>query len=173
MPRCLSVSNKNNEKLSPGLQHLIDEHIQLLKLLDELLVFVHNIENNLEIVANFTKLTEKVLVFFHHLKPHSEKEENILFPMIKKYVAREWAPLKVMEREHREATIKLHQFLKTTKDKHSIISEDTMKYLALLINQVYKILTEHFAKEENVLFPLTEKKISLAEKEILNRKLIN
>jgi regulator of cell morphogenesis and NO signaling len=43
--------------------------------------------------------------------------------------------------------------------------------LAALIKSAYLILTEHFAKEENVLFPMAERMLSDDEKEKLYQKI--
>lgn len=161
-------------KLCLPLQQLKDEHIPLRKQMDDLKILADTIGENPDTddwSETILFLAEKVNQFTSELEPHSDREEGILFPMMYKYIGRESGPIAVMEYEHDTAK----NYLNTFKDQVSIISGAVEKNkateLAKLVIEAYYVLTDHFMKEENVLFPMAEKFFSDAEKEELARKL--
>lgn len=107
---------------------------------------IHNgeVENITEALSQFRKDTE---AFSARLKHHSEREENVLFTMMARYIGRDSGPIAVMEYEHDEAEKYIEIFLNSTKT----IDEEQADVLASYIQQMYEMLTSHFFKEENVL----------------------
>lgn len=165
-------TNNRNVKLCSGLQQLKDEHVDLLKMLDALNEAGESLVNqNTDLETNFQQLTNDLQVFYKDLRPHSEKEEEVLFKMMSKYLPESGGPIEVMEEEHNRARGLIHKYLDEV-DSGNELTDKTMKQLAQSVVQVHTILTDHFAKEENVLFPMAERMFSDAEKEILNEKLI-
>ena len=57
------------------------------------------------------------------------------------------------------------------KAEQSGLSLEVMKELTQLVKSAYHILTEHFSKEENVLFPMAERMLSDDEKKELYRRI--
>ncbi|MED3715652.1 hemerythrin domain-containing protein [Neobacillus thermocopriae] len=156
-------------ELSKGLKQLKEEHLPLLEQLDGLFRLTKKIDQDESILTNFTNLSKKVKEFQKALDPHSEKEEGILFPMMGTYIGTTSGPIAVMEFEHDQAKLKIKTFLeKTNNNNHS---PEEMKNLSALIQEAYFILTEHFAKEENVLFPMAERILSDEEKEKLYQRI--
>lgn len=169
---CMNANNRNIA-LCPGLQQLKNEHVSLLAMLEELRILGSSlVEKETDINAEFNLLTEKLQLFYRDLGPHSEKEENVLFRMMEKYLPKSGGPIEVMEDEHNRARALIHHYLDETNEEKLNLSDEVKKQLAGSLVKVHTILTDHFAKEENVLFPMAERMFSDAEKQILNEKLI-
>jgi regulator of cell morphogenesis and NO signaling len=168
MSGCMSsFGGMSPVELSKGLHQLKSEHPPLLAQLDGLFNLTKQIEADSG-EENFLELISKVKEFKAALDPHSEREEGVLFPMMGVYIGTTSGPIAVMEYEHDQAKAKIHDFLEKA---HSCEREDEQKNLAALIKGAYFILTEHFAKEENVLFPMAERMLSDDEKEELFQKI--
>ncbi|MFB3162685.1 hemerythrin domain-containing protein [Neobacillus sp. 179-C4.2 HS] len=153
--------------LSKGLHQLKSEHPSLLAQLEGLYNLTQQIEAGYD-EEKFVRLISKVKEFKAALDPHSEREEGVLFPMMGVYIGTTSGPIAVMEYEHDQAKANIHEFLKNA---NSFQADDEKKNLAALIKSAYLILTEHFAKEENVLFPMAERMLSDDEKEELYQKI--
>lgn len=168
MNGCMSsFGSVSPAELSKGLYQLKSEHPPLLAQLEGLFNLTKQIEAN-SVEENFFELINKVKEFKAALDPHSEREEGVLFPMMGVYIGTTSGPIAVMEYEHDQAKAKIHEFLEKAASSKA---EDEKKNLAALIKSAYFILTEHFAKEENVLFPMAERMLSDDEKEKLYQKI--
>jgi regulator of cell morphogenesis and NO signaling len=169
MSSCMSgFGGASQGEMSKGLEQLKGEHPSLLSQLDGLYHLTQLIEQGVEVEKNFTELIHKVEKFKSDLDPHSEREEGVLFPMMGVYIGTTSGPIAVMEYEHDQAKSKIGEFLEKSGDNQTI---DSKKNLAMLVKNAYFILTEHFSKEENVLFPMAERMLSDDEKEELYRKI--
>jgi regulator of cell morphogenesis and NO signaling len=151
--------------LSEGLAQLKSEHPPLLEKLEGLLELSQKVEHEIDLEESFNQLKTDVKVFISELDPHSEREEGVLFKMMEKYIGKS-GPIAVMEYEHEQAKTFIGTFLNKTNSEELISSEDQKKYAGLIKNAYYT-LTEHFAKEENVLYPMAERMLSDEEKEEL------
>ncbi len=155
--------------LCSPLQQLKDEHGPLNEMKKELYDISSNIEKTeeaewLEVIM---KLREKVESFVAVLEPHSQREEGVLFEMMEKYIGRNSGPIAVMEYEHDQAKSNIGKFLIETEHLSDNLLKDDAKRLATFVSEAYLILTDHFMKEENVLFPMAEKMLSDEEKQEL------
>ncbi|TDL72847.1 hemerythrin domain-containing protein [Rhodococcus qingshengii] len=155
-------------ELSKGLNQLKSEHPPLLAQLEGLFKLTKQIEEDSTSENTFEELINKVNEFKAALDPHSEREEGVLFPMMGVYIGTTSGPIAVMEYEHDQAKAKIHEFLEKATDTQTV---DEKKKSAELVKNAYYILTEHFAKEENVLFPMAERMLSDDEKEELYQKI--
>jgi hemerythrin-like domain-containing protein len=92
-------------------------------------------------------------------KCHHGKEEEFLFPALEVAgVPREGGPIGVMLNEHEQGR-KLVAKLKTAlADCQSGKNADTSK-VQWIINEYVKLLTQHIAKENTVLFPMADDKV--------------
>lgn len=175
MSGCMS-SMFNNEitSLCAPLQRLKDEHGPLNLQKSELYSLSSQIEKEGD-EANWgnliMQLREKVIAFIAELEPHSEREEGVLFPMMAKYIGNESGPIAVMEYEHDQAKWNIAKFIELTENLTTSIEKETAQKLASYITTAYLILTDHFSKEENVLFPMAENILTDEEKEILEQKI--
>ncbi|MGI8385580.1 hemerythrin domain-containing protein [Robertmurraya sp. P23] len=171
MQGCMSSMMDRNVELCEGLQQLKNEHPPLLLMLDGLLETcqqIERVETTRETV--FKELIQKVEAFFHELEPHSEREEGVLFSMMEKYIGRESGPIAVMEYEHDQAKGFIGTFLKAALSNDTYTDEEMME-LAGLIKNAYYTLVDHFAKEENVLFPMAQNFFSEEEKQELKDRI--
>ncbi|MCQ5365470.1 hemerythrin domain-containing protein [Anoxybacillus salavatliensis] len=164
-----SLVGHESVSLCPPLQRLKEEHGPLNEEKYALFVAAKSIYDGEEqdVVQAFIRLREKVQQFLQHLEPHSRREEDVLFPMMERYIGKQFGPIAVMEYEHQEAKQNIATFLQKTE---TIRSEEA-KQLASYVMNAYMILTDHFAKEEQVLFPMAEKLLSAEEKEELAKKI--
>lgn len=166
MSGCMSsFGGMSPVELSKGLHQLKSEHPPLLVQLEELFKLTEQIE---EVENSFEDLIKKVNEFKAALDPHSEREEGILFPMMGVYIGTTSGPIAVMEYEHDQAKAKIQEFLQIADSSKTV---EEKKNLSDLIKNAYFILIEHFAKEENVLFPMAERMLSDDEKEELYVKI--
>ncbi|OIJ10486.1 hypothetical protein BKP37_18295 [Anaerobacillus alkalilacustris] len=157
---------------SAPLKQLIDEHPSLLAKMAEFNQMIETYEE--DDTTNWTKsvyeLHDKITSFITELEPHSNREEDVLFEMMVKYIGREGGPIAVMEYEHSTAKLNLKEFM----DKVSVIKEENKEVskeeafsLFHHLKIVYMTLTDHFMKEENILFPMAEQMLSDEEKQEL------
>lgn len=169
MSGCMSsFGGASPVELSKGLRQLKSEHLPLLAQLEGLFNLNTQIQEDTGIENIFDELIIKVNEFKSALDPHSEREEGVLFPMMGVYIGTTTGPIAVMEYEHDQAKAKIHEFL----DKAgSSKTEQEKKDLSDLVKNAYYILTEHFAKEENVLFPMAQRMLSGDEKEELYQRI--
>lgn len=153
-------------ELSEGLAQLKSELPPLLEKLDGLYELTQKVDQEINLEDTFPKLIEDVKIFISELEPHSNREEGVLFRMMEKYTGVGTGPIAVMEYEHDQAKMFIGTFLEKTNQAEALSVEIQKKY-ALLIRNAYFTLTEHFSKEENVLFPMAERMLSDDEKEEL------
>ncbi|WP_161568307.1 hemerythrin domain-containing protein [Anaerobacillus alkaliphilus] len=158
------------------LQQLIDEHPSLLAKMAEFnqLVLSYESSNSVEDWNDaINNLHLKITAFIEELEPHSDREEDILFEMMVKYIGREGGPIAVMEYEHNTAKLNLKEFMdkvESIKNEKKIITKDEALTIFRHLKIVYMTLTDHFMKEENILFPMAEQMLSDDEKIELSNK---
>ncbi|MBV7503939.1 hemerythrin domain-containing protein [Bacillus sp. sid0103] len=170
MSGCMSaLGGMPQAELCKGLKQLKSEHPPLLKQLEEIYDLTQKIDQEIDIETNYATLTTIVNEFKTALDPHSEREEGILFPMMGVYIGTTSGPIAVMEYEHDQAKANIGEFL--TKVESGLGSIEEKKQAAQLIQNAYFILTEHFSKEENVLFPMAERMLTDEEKAELFQKI--
>lgn len=170
MSGCMSaMGGMASMELSKGLNQLKGEHPPLLAQLEELHELTKKIELQTDPEQTFFGLKTKVEKFKAELDPHSEREEGVLFPMMGVYIGTSSGPIAVMEYEHDQAKSKIKEFLLVAEKGE--LSTIEIKSAAELIKNAYYILTEHFSKEENVLFPMAERMLTVEEKEELFQKI--
>lgn len=159
--------------LCSPLQKLKDEHGPLNEMKKELFDISSAIENfeEAEWLEVITNLRMRVESFIAILDPHSQREEGVLFEMMAKYIGRTSGPIAVMKYEHDQAKSNIGTFLKNTESLSKDLTKDDAKKLASYVTEAYLILTDHFMKEENVLFPMAEKMLTDEEKLELEQKI--
>ncbi|MBP2241518.1 hemerythrin-like domain-containing protein [Cytobacillus eiseniae] len=162
-----------NGILSAPLQQLKDEHIFLRAQMDQFYELAEDIEfdSGPAVIQLFAKLHEQVLAFTEELKVHSKREEEGLFPMMIRCLGENDNTIEVMEEEHEKAEGHLQNFLTEAHQMGSAIDDDAAQWITVYAVQAHATLTQHFAKEEKMLFPLAEKILSAEDKEELERLL--
>jgi regulator of cell morphogenesis and NO signaling len=162
----------SNAFLSAPLQQLMDEHVALRKDMDHFYEITEEIESDSgpAVVQLFAKLHERVSAFSIALKAHSKREDEGLFPMMSRRLGENDRTIAVMEEEHEKAEGHLQDFLSEAEQAGSSIDENAAQWITVYAVQAYATLTQHFAKEEKVLFPMAEKILSLNEKQELEHR---
>ena len=158
--------------LSAPLQQLMDEHVSLRAEMDLIYEITEDIESDSgpSVVQLFTKLSEQVSAFNEKLKEHSKREEEGLFPLITSHLGANDRTIDEMEAEHEKAEQHLQDFLLEAERVGITIDEDAAGWVTVYAVQALATLTQHFAKEEKILFPLAENILSVHEKEELERR---
>lgn len=165
MDGCMSAFNGNQPgALCKGLSQLKAEHVPLLEKLDGMFAICSKIDKNENQEGNFAQLVPAVKVFIAELEIHSEREERVLFRMMENYLGVGMGPVAVMEYEHEQAKSLIGKFLENTEGHQEALSSERIKENSDLIKSAYFTLVDHFAKEENVLFPMAERMLSDEEK---------
>lgn len=158
-----------NVVLCKALQQLKNEHVKLRADMDQFYNLAEEIEyeSGPIVVQLFLELYEQVSAFAERLKKHSNKEDNGLFPMMSGHLEENDRTIEEMEEEHEKAEGHLNSFLTEAKELGADLEEDEAQTMTVYVQQAYATLTQHFAKEEKVLFPMAEKILSSHEKEEL------
>lgn len=79
------------------------------------------------------------------LASHAKLEDDLLFPILEPHLPHQ-GPLGVMRREHEQIEMALEDAL----------NADDVPALTDAVHEVIELARSHFAKEENVLFPMAE-----------------
>ncbi|MEH7225564.1 hemerythrin domain-containing protein [Bacillus sp. JJ1566] len=161
--------------LSAPLQQLKDEHKSLRENMDRFYETAEEIEfeSGPEVLELFANLFEQVSVFNGMLGVHSNREEEGLFPLMNRHLGENDRTIETMEFEHHKAEQHLRDFLDEAVKAGASIDEYKAQTITVYAVQAYATLTQHFAKEENMLFPLAEKILSTEEMDELERILLN
>lgn len=164
---------QSNTELSAPLQQLQDEHVLLRAAMNRF----YEISEDLEYEAGpavrdlFSQLHEQVAAFAKILKAHSRREEEALFPLVSRHLKADDRTIETMEFEHEKAEQHLRDFLEEADRAGAAIAEGDAKSAAISAVQAHATLTQHFAKEEKMLFPLAQSLLQPAEVEELARLL--
>lgn len=155
------------------LKQLINEHPSLLAKMAEFNKMVQAFEfddPNTDWNQAIDQLHEKITLFIFELGPHSDREEDVLFEMMVKYIGREGGPIAVMEYEHASAKLNLKEFMDKVaaiNAENKTVSKEDALNLFHHLKIVYLTLTDHFSKEESILFPMAEQILNAEEKQEL------
>ena len=159
--------------LSAPLQQLKDEHVSLRGDMDLIYEITEEIEfdSGPAVAQLFAKLYERISAFNDKLKAHSKCEEVGLFPVMARHLENNDRTIEVMEYEHEKAEQHLQDFLTEADKLGPAIDENDAQAITVYAVQALATLTQHFAKEEKVLFPLAENILSVDEMKELERLL--
>jgi regulator of cell morphogenesis and NO signaling len=169
--RRYSTWDAMNEKWSAPLQQLMDEHVLLRADMDVIYEIIEEIEfeSGNAVFQRFTELAKLISIFTAKLRAHSKQEEEGLFPMMTRNLSENDRTIDEMEREHEKAEKHLQDFLSEAGKAGTAIDENDIQWITTYAFQAHATLTQHFAKEEKVLFPLAESLLSIEEKTELER----
>lgn len=168
-----AMMNGEQVELSAPLARLKQEHGPLREQMDEFARLAAGIgtgEERDDWREPLAALRAKVQAFADRLEPHSDLEEGILFPLMAKYIGRETGPIYVMEYEHDQAKGNLRVFLERSAESDAPVTALQAAEIASYAAAAHTILTEHFMKEENILFPMAENLLSAEDKQLLAEK---
>jgi regulator of cell morphogenesis and NO signaling len=160
-----------NIVLCAPLQQLKDEHVSLRKAMNQFYDIAEEIEyeSGPDAVQLFTILHQLIQDFTEKLKAHSKKEDDVLFPMVRRHLSASDRSIEGMVFEHEKAEQHLHDFLTEAAQARGEMNDDKAQWITVYAVQAYTTLIQHFATEEKVLFPLAETVLSVHEKKELGR----
>jgi regulator of cell morphogenesis and NO signaling len=154
--------------LCPALQQFKQEHVTLREQMEQLFQLA---EAAREHPIDWPGLKEKAIRFEQELTAHSEREEEFLFTLMAQYIGRETGPIAVMEYEHQQGKKNLQTFIEKLNQADASVHIEKAKEITAFMIEAYHVLSQHFMKEENVLFPMAERLLSSEEKDFLAKKL--
>lgn len=157
-----SLEGATKTLASPGhpIHTLMEEHKILLQFADKL----KNVAEKITAAKSFTAAGESIESLNHvakHFKEsekHYVREENVLFPYLEKHGITH--PPAIMWAEHNDIREKKKKLYKLVDTKESMSFEDFTRKLAELAKSTEDMLSSHFYKESNILFPAALKVIS-------------
>ena len=157
--------------LSAPLQQLMNEHVTLRAFMDLINEMTEEIEftSGSAVVQLFPTLHQQISAFNDMLVAHSRREEEGLFPMMTRRLGENDRTIETMEFEHKKAEQHLQDFLTHANEAGLNCTENDAQSITVYAVQALATLTQHFAKEEKVLFPLAEKILSVNEKKELEQ----
>jgi PAS domain S-box-containing protein len=152
-----------NMKPSQPISILMEEHKIMLQLAEKLVSLANKIlkVNDMRYVTEEIHQVEHVAEDFTDSEKHYLREENVLFPIVEKHGITE--PPAIMWMEHdqiRELKKKLQQLVK---DVNTPNFEDFKAALWETAKALSDLLTSHFYKENNILFPAAMNVVTEAE----------
>jgi regulator of cell morphogenesis and NO signaling len=158
-------------KLCAPLQQLKDEHVSLRKDMNRFYEIAEEIESDSgpEVIELFAELYNQVSAFTKKLKAHSKREDDGLFPLMARRLGENDRTIENMESEHEKAEQHLQDFLTEAHRAGTTIDENEAQAITVSAVQAHATLTQHFAKEEKMLFPLGEQILSDEEKKELEK----
>lgn len=145
------------QKLEVPLGHpisiLAEEHKILLQLSEKLNTIVNRIQeaSNVGDVADEAKQLKHIAEELLDAEKHYLREENVLFPFLEKHGITE--PPAVMWIEHNQIRDTKKQLYSIVKNYSAISFQDFRKQLGETAKSLGNILSSHFFKENNILFP--------------------
>jgi hypothetical protein len=132
---------------------LLEEHKILTRFLEELSTIIENIrrsEGKSYVTQAMPKL-KHIAEDFLDAEKHYLREENVLFPILEKHGITE--PPAIMWTEHTRLREEKKHFHRLLEDYDKMDFEDFKAQLCEVATTLYEILSSHFFKENNILFP--------------------
>jgi DUF438 domain-containing protein len=132
---------------------LVEEHKIMLQLADLAITIVAKIDkakdarNLPDEMAHLKHIAED----FVDSEKHYLREENVLFPILEKHGVTE--PPAIMWTEHNRIRPEKKRFSSLLESRNSMSFQDFKKQLAETVESLRDLLSSHFFKENNILFP--------------------
>ncbi|OXM84013.1 hemerythrin domain-containing protein [Paenibacillus rigui] len=152
-------------ELAVVLDRLKQEHSELMQVLTEM--EEQAVQAELETdkhraLGSLLHLRLWTLAFKEELDRHSEWEEKELFPFLNAYFRHSAFPTVMasflsLEKDHELAMNYMQSFLRSVHALKSDSDAMRMKQAAALLTHACRILRSHLEKEEQLVFPMTEK----------------
>ncbi|MBI2126945.1 MAG: hemerythrin domain-containing protein [Thaumarchaeota archaeon] len=137
---------------------LREEHKTILEIISQIEKHLKNADYKVLQSCSIPQLKEI-------LDRHLEKEDEVLFPMLQRYLGMDKGVVKAMQTEHRE----IEACFSAISESKSCTSGDSK--LALDTKHMIRLLKPHLSKEDNVLFWLAEIKVPEYHYETLTKQM--
>ncbi len=170
--------------LQNPIDRLLAEHADLLGRLEPFRRAVHEYSGSTGAAreAHLAALRDGVLLLTTDLHAHSLREDDVFFPAVERVLGGEFAPTIVMRSEHQSIRNGAGIFAETLRElqdvQHPAIVEGgaqlrelverggAVDEMCAIGSRVLELIDDHFAKEEQVLFPMAR---DLFDRESLER----
>ena len=149
------------------IEELINEHKEVL---GELALLEQNLRH-LEKKTEFEDSDKEALSswldnFEKHINLHIDKEDNVLFKALEKYMPSAGGPLQVMEIEHRSVENHIEQFQKGIRQGIEL-KPGTLNQFCEVGFSMIDLLQAHLGKEEYILFPMANNILTAEDKQTI------
>ena len=157
-----SLEGATKTLASPGhpIHTLMEEHKILLQFADKLKNTAGKIKgaNSFATAGESMERLSHIAKHFKESEKHYVREENVLFPYLEKHGITH--PPAIMWAEHNDIREEKKKLYKLVDTKESMSFEEFAKELGELAKSTEDMLSSHFYKESNILFPAALKVIS-------------
>jgi len=142
---------------------LMEEHKIMLQLADELIAITPRMQKveAFNSTSHEQRRLQHISQAFLDSDKHYLREENVLFPLLEKHGITE--PPTVMWKEHDEIRERKKKLTKLIDDQKALGITKLKDQLAEDASSLHKLLSNHFYKENNILFPTAAKVITESE----------
>jgi len=132
---------------------LMEEHRVMLQIAEKLNAIAKKIQsvNDKNYITEEIHTLEHIAEDFRDSEKHYLREENVLFPIIEKHGITE--PPAIMWMEHNQIREKKKQLSNLVKEYDGKDFQDFKKQLGETAESMNNLLSSHFYKENNILFP--------------------
>lgn len=148
--------------MNSATKNLEDDHVYVLKLIDIMETMTQSSE---PVISDLEEAVEIIKKFADGL--HHAKEESLLFPlMAERGFSTQQGPIAVMLNDH----IQGRNFVKGMTENIDLFKNNDLSALALVYQNMLgygELLRNHIAKENNVLFRMSDQAFSAGDQESL------
>ena len=139
---------------------LMEEHKIMLQLTEKLETIANKIQqgSDMSYVGNEIHQLEHIAKDFQDSEKHYLREENVLFPILEKHGITE--PPSIMWTEHNQIREKKKELHNLIKNHDAVEFRDFKEQLGKIAGASKNLLSSHFFKENNILFPTALRVIS-------------
>ncbi|MDF2937867.1 MAG: hemerythrin [Paenibacillaceae bacterium] len=149
--------------LGDGMDQLREEHELLKREMMELYGMAKVVGQDDDVLnwsVSLNYLRGKTIQFVEKMDAHSLWEDQVLFPMVRDYSGQELEHLNELEQEHKLAHGHIMSFLRMLESCSAPVNSGKAKEAAACLLEAYTVLSGHFHKEEENLFPLAEQMLT-------------
>lgn len=169
MGRIVKDINPDIESRVDPIEILMKEHKEALQYLKRLGDASDRIKTHGFSFDAFSEIAEAIRYIDTEIRHHNEKEEKHLFPLMNSHVA---GPSDVMRDEHRELWRAFNNLMESVKNVEELhIYPTTVKELIQDSKAIVDLLSNHIAKENDILFPMAKQVLTKEEYEQLGKNI--
>jgi len=139
---------------------LMEEHRVLLDFQEKLLGIIREMKGkrDLEEGKGEIKEIENIARHLKESEKHYLREENVLFPYLEKHGIKE--PPAIMWMEHDKIRALKKELYDLMEDRDGLVFQTFVSKLETTANSLKEMLSSHFYKENNILFPMAKQAFS-------------
>ena len=115
--------------------------------------------------GDFDRVRAMLPFFENEIQLHRRKEEEVLFPLLARYMGETSGPIACMLHEHQEEKELVRMLRSAVDDVARARGEDAQPEVLRRAGDFVAFLRNHIRKENEVLFPMAEQVLSDEEKE--------